>query len=48
MPLDNAVPGVVTGRYITGSIALDDYQPAIIDIEVVGIVAGGGRWLGSG
>ncbi|MHB8467970.1 MAG: aminoglycoside adenylyltransferase domain-containing protein, partial [Acidimicrobiales bacterium] len=35
--VDEAVPGLVTGLYVTGSIALDDYQPAISDIDAVAV-----------
>lgn len=35
--VDNAAPGLVTGLYVTGSIALDDYQPAISDIDAVAV-----------
>ena len=38
--VDEAVPGFVTGLYITGSIALDDYQPAISDIDAVAVCSG--------
>jgi hypothetical protein len=38
--VDNAVPGLVTGLYVTGSIALDDYQPAISDIDAVAVCRG--------
>ncbi len=38
--VDNAVPGLVTGLYVTGSIALDDYQPAISDIDAVAVCSG--------
>lgn len=38
--LDEVVPGLVTGLYITGSIALDDYQPAISDIDAVAVCRG--------
>lgn len=38
--VDEAVPGFVAGLYITGSIALDDYQPAISDIDAVAVCTG--------
>ncbi|MGH9164017.1 MAG: aminoglycoside adenylyltransferase domain-containing protein [Acidimicrobiales bacterium] len=38
--VDEAVPGFVAGLYITGSIALDDYQLAISDIDAVAVCAG--------
>jgi hypothetical protein len=38
--VDNAAPGLVTGLYVTGSIALDDYQPAISDIDAVAVCSG--------
>jgi hypothetical protein len=38
--VDKAVPGLVTGLYLTGSIALDDYQPAISDIDAVAVCSG--------
>ena len=38
--VDDAVPGLVTGLYVTGSIALDDYQPAISDIDAVAVCSG--------
>lgn len=38
--VDHAVPGLVTGLYVTGSIALDDYQPAISDIDAVAVCSG--------
>ena len=38
--VDDAAPGLVTGFYVTGSIALDDYQPAISDIDAVAVCSG--------
>lgn len=38
--VDKAVPGLVTGLSVTGSIALDDYQPAISDIDAVAVCSG--------
>jgi hypothetical protein len=38
--VDKAVPGLVTRLYVTGSIALDDYQPAISDIDAVAVCSG--------
>lgn len=35
--VDNAVPGLVSGLYVTGSIALDDFQAAISDIDAVAV-----------
>jgi len=35
--VDKALPGLVTGLYVTGSIALDDYRPAISDIDAVAV-----------
>src|SRR5262245_44844991 len=33
--VDGALPGLVDGAYITGSVALGDFQPAISDIDGV-------------
>jgi hypothetical protein len=38
--VDDAVSGLVTGLYVTGSVALDDYQPAISDIDAVAVCSG--------
>jgi hypothetical protein len=38
--VDDAVPGLVTRLYVTGSIALNDYQPAISDIDAVAVCSG--------
>lgn len=38
--VDQSVPGLVRGLYVTGSIALDDYQPAISDIDAVALCSG--------
>lgn len=35
--VDRSVPGLVSGLYVTGSIALGDYQPAISDIDAVAV-----------
>jgi hypothetical protein len=34
---DAAVPGLIEGLYVTGSIALDDYQPQISDVDLVAV-----------
>ena len=39
-PVDDAAPGLVAGLYVTGSVALDDYRPAISDIDLVAISRG--------
>jgi hypothetical protein len=36
---DRAVPGLVVGLYVVGSLALGDYRPERSDIDVVAIVA---------
>lgn len=35
--VDEAVPGLIRGFYVTGSVALGDYQPAISDIDAVAL-----------
>jgi hypothetical protein len=36
---DAAVPDLIEGLYVTGSIALDDYRPAISDVDLVAVCA---------
>ncbi len=38
--MDHRVPRLVTGLYVTGSIALNDYQPAISDMDAVAVCSG--------
>lgn len=38
--VDDAVPGLVDGLYLTGSIALDDYRPPISDVDLVAVCRG--------
>lgn len=35
--IDNVVPGLVDGAYVTGSLALGDYHPEISDIDLVAV-----------
>lgn len=35
--VDDAVPDLVDGLYVTGSIPLDDYWPAVSDIDLVAV-----------
>jgi hypothetical protein len=37
--VDAAAPGLLTGLYLTGSIALDDYQPGVSDVDAVATVS---------
>ena len=37
--VDAALPGIVDAAYVTGSVALDDFQPATSDIDAVLVTA---------
>ncbi|MGH9122216.1 MAG: hypothetical protein ACRDYC_09790 [Acidimicrobiales bacterium] len=37
--VDRALPGLIQGLYVTGSIPLRDYQPGVSDIDMVAICA---------
>jgi hypothetical protein len=36
---DDAVPGLIVGLHVCGSLALDDYDPERSDIDVVAVIA---------
>lgn len=37
--IDQAAPGLVEGLYVAGSLALDDYQSGISDIDMVAVIS---------